>query len=321
MDTGSHLLFGCTLAGLAYLDPMVSQHPGVAEAVMIGTVIGSHAPDFDTLVRIKGYRTYLRYHRGITHGIPALFIWPLVISLPLGAIYGLEGSAWWSVWLWSFIAVVFHVFLDMLNSYGVQCFRPFTKKWIHLDILSIFEPILFLLHVSAAILWIFFLVDPLVLFPLVYIATVMFIILRAWIHQKRVHQVKNSFREEGVCHVVPSFSWHTWRFVLETANCFYTGRIVRGCLLLEEQIPKEEEHEAIRATMGTDGVRAFLNFAQRIHVTCKEMQDGYVVSWSDVRFCYNRKLPFGVDVHLDKDLNVLSHHLGWRKKTWDPPFV
>ncbi|WP_289137969.1 hypothetical protein [uncultured Brevibacillus sp.] len=80
-------------------------------------------------------------------------------------------------------------------------------------------------------------------------------------------------------------------------------------------------HQNHKATVGVDGVRTFLGFAQRIHVTWKESQDGYEVVWSDVRFCYNRKLPFGVDVRLDRDLNVVHHQLGWRKKAWAPPFV
>jgi inner membrane protein len=51
MDTGSHLLFGATLAGLAFFDPVVSAHPEVAHAVLAATLLGSHAPDFDTLTR------------------------------------------------------------------------------------------------------------------------------------------------------------------------------------------------------------------------------------------------------------------------------
>lgn len=321
MDTASHLLFGFTLAGLAYLDPAVSQHPVVAEAVMIGTVVGSHAPDFDALVRIKGYRAYLRYHRGVTHGIPALFLWPLVLSFPLGLIYELDLYGWMSTFFWTMCAVVLHVFLDMLNGYGVQSFRPFTKKWIHLDILSIFEPILFILHTTGAVLWILGNADPGPLLTVVYAITGIYILLRAWMHRSLVRLVQKAIPEEGICHVVPSFSWQTWRFMLETQERFYTGKIVRGRFLLEEELPKEQDHAAIRATMGTDGVRAFLGFAQRVHVTCQEMQDGYLVKWSDVRFCYNRKLPFGVDVHLDKNMNVVHDQLGWRKKAWDPPFV
>jgi inner membrane protein len=321
MDTGSHLLFGFTLAGLAYLDPVVAQNAHVAEAVLIGTVIGSHAPDFDTLVRVKGYKTYLRYHRGVTHGIPALLTWPLVIAIAIGLFSDLHLSEWWSVYLWTLIAVFFHVFLDMLNSYGVQCFRPFTKKWIHYDILAIFEPFLFVLHAAGALLWICGEFDPASIFAMVYLITFVYIGFRAWEHRKLLAEVRKRFGNTGICHVVPSFSWNTWRFVLEGNDRFYTGSIVRGRILLEAEIEKERENDAIRATMGTDGVRAFLGFAQRVHVTCRELQDGYEVKWSDVRFWYNQKLPFGVDVRLDKNLNVVSDHLGWRKKTWDPPFV
>ncbi|WP_231506424.1 hypothetical protein [Paenibacillus sp. UNC451MF] len=45
------------------------------------------------------------------------------------------------------------------------------------------------------------------------------------------------------------------------------------------------------------------------------------MKWRDVRFWYNHRLPFGVDVQLDRNLNVVDHSLGWWKKAWDPPFV
>ncbi|MGO4276683.1 metal-dependent hydrolase, partial [Paenibacillus sp. TAF58] len=81
MDTGSHLMFGVTLAGLACLEPAVAQEPALAHAILAGTLIGSHAPDFDTLARLRGYANYVRVHRGITHSLPALFIWPVLLSL------------------------------------------------------------------------------------------------------------------------------------------------------------------------------------------------------------------------------------------------
>ncbi len=66
--------------------------------------------------------------------------------------------------------------------------------------------------------------------------------------------------------------------------------------------------------MGTDGVRAFLHFAQHIYVCWKEKNGGYEVQWRDMRFWHKRKLSFGVDVHLDRDMNVVSDRIGWTKK-------
>ncbi|WCK54878.1 metal-dependent hydrolase [Aneurinibacillus sp. Ricciae_BoGa-3] len=320
MDTGSHLLCGVTLAGLAHLDPFVANHPGFATVLMIGTIMGSHAPDFDMAARIKGFAAYIRYHRGVTHSFPALFAWPLLIAVVLAKGFGVE-EQWMTLYLWTFAAVVIHVGLDMLNSYGVQCFRPFSRKWIHLDILAIFEPVLFLLHAGGLIFWLSLHYSPAPIFVGVYAASFSYIGLRAWHHALVLQKVAACLAITGIIQVLPTFSWFHWRFVLETEACFYTGQVVHGRVTLEDVYSKQKRNAVIQATLGTDGVRAFLGFAQRIHVTCRELQDGYEVRWSDVRFWYKRKLPFGVDVKLDRNMRVIKHTLGWRKKVWDPPFV
>lgn len=320
MDTGSHLLLGVTLAGLAHATPIVAHDPALGQALMIATVVGSHAPDFDTVARLRGISAYIRFHRGITHSIPALFIWPFVISLSLAGAFGLMGN-FGVLYLWTLLAVVFHVFLDMLNAYGVQCIRPFSRRWIHLDVLAIFEPLLFAVHTVAAVWWLAFGGDAAILFPAAYGITFLYIGIRAWQHRRLVRRVTSALDVRGVCHVIPSFHPFHWRFVVETEQLFHTGKIEYGHVIPEDVYTKQHRDEIIQATVGVDGVRAFLGFAQRIHVTWKENQDGYEVVWSDVRFWYDRKLPFGVDVRLDRDLNVVNHRLGWRKKTWDPPFV
>lgn len=320
MDTASHLLFGVTLAGLAHLDPAVAQNPVLAQAVLAGTVIGSNAPDFDTVVRLRGYAAYIRHHRGVTHSLPALLLWPALIAVPLG--WGFGAAEHWEVlYRWTLAAVVFHVFLDMFNTYGVQSLRPFTKQWVHLDVLAIFEPFLFLLHAAGLALWRGFSLDPAVVFSWVYGVTFAFITIRTYQHRQLVRKVQNVLGLGGICHVVPTFSWFHWLFVLETGDRFFAGKVVRGKVCLEDILSKGEKNSVIQATVGTDGVRAFLSFAQRVHVTCRELSDGYEVRWSEVRFWYDRKLPFGVDVKLDRNLNVVSQSLGWRKKAWDPPFV
>lgn len=323
MDTASHLLFGATLAGLAHLDPAVAQNAALAQAMLAGTMIGSHAPDFDTFVRLKGYSAYIRYHRGITHSIPALFIWPAVIALPLANGFQVtEYTGLLYVWIW--IAVWFHVFLDMLNTYGVQSLRPLTRKWVHLDVLAIFEPFLFVIHTAGLGMWLLSDMQPGPIFQWIYGITLGYIAVRFFYHGVLVRRVRQRIGlqpGEGTCHVLPTFHWFQWRFVLETGDRFSTGKVEGRRVVVDDTYLKEESNHVIQATLETDGVRAFLGFAQRIHVTCRELADGYEVSWSDVRFWYDRKLPFGVDVLLDKNLNVVSHSLGWRKKMWDPPFV
>ncbi|MDF2717821.1 MAG: hydrolase, partial [Paenibacillus sp.] len=280
MDTGSHLTMGLTLAGLAYLDPAVAHNPELAQAVLIGTIIGSNAPDFDSVFRLKGFSFYIRYHRGITHSIPALFIWPALLSLLLSFVYP-SADGWLHLYLWSFIATVLHVFLDLLNVYGVQCMRPVHKKWLHLDVL---------------VLWLAMGYDPAAVFSWVYALSFGYIGLRAGHHCILLRQVKRFMGVEGIYHVLPDVIGYKWSFVVETESSFYTGKIVFGDITVEQQYAKQEKNEV---------VQAFLAFAQRVHVSWTERLDGYEVVWSEVRFWYDRKLPFGVVVRLNRDLQVV----------------
>ncbi len=324
MDTASHLLLGATLAGLSLVDPVVAANKeAMFAAVLAGTMIGSHAPDFDTFARLKGPAVYLRVHRGITHSLPALFLWPLLISLPLAAGFGLM-HVWPHLYGWTFAAVVLHVFLDLCNAYGVQCFRPFTRRWQHWDILSLHEPLLFVLHAAALAVWLWNGTTASLaasLFPAVYAATFGYIAFQAFHRRWLVRKVKRELRLDGDCQVIPTLHLLHWQFVLDTGDSFHTGFIQNGVVNRQEIISKSEPNPIIEATMQTDGVRTFLHFAKQIHWMCTEGKDGYVVQGRDVRFWHNGRLPFGVDVKLDRNLNVVRDEIGWRKKVWEGPYV
>ena len=81
MDTSTHVLMGLGLASLAQVDPIVSGNEALTQAVLIGTVIGSNAPDFDILYHLKGNNSYLKNHRSHSHSLPVLPIWAILISL------------------------------------------------------------------------------------------------------------------------------------------------------------------------------------------------------------------------------------------------
>ncbi|WP_051620969.1 metal-dependent hydrolase [Paenibacillus sp. UNC451MF] len=185
MDTASHLMFGATLGGLALLDPAVAQQPVLAHAIMAATLVGSNAPDFDTIVRLKSYSAYIRIHRGVTHSIPALLIWPLLISFPVTGLFQVW-EHFHLIFLWAMGAVLYHVLLDWFNVYGVQCFRPLSNKWKNMDILSLFEPFLFVIHGAGLIIWSFMgsKVHTGWLFLGIYAATLIYIVVRSYQHHK-----------------------------------------------------------------------------------------------------------------------------------------
>ncbi|XEC92585.1 metal-dependent hydrolase [Paenibacillus tarimensis] len=323
MDTGSHLLLGVTLAGLAAIDPVVATNENVATAVLIGTLIGSNAPDFDSVVRIKGEAAYLRHHRGLTHALPALPLWALLIVLPLSWSFGIMDHIT-TLLLWVFAAVCLHVGLDLLNAYGVQCFRPFSKRWWHMDVLCLFDPYLFALHTTGAVIWMTGKLPPGPMFGWIYLISLLYIVWRIVKSRKITRMIRKRLGTSGPLTLIPDLSGACWQFTAETVDKYIIGT-VRGGIIHEKtelKITKDNtSHPVVRATLNTDGVRAFLHFAERVHVEWKERLDGYEVTWSDVRFWHNQKMPFGVAVTLDRDMNVIQDRLGWNKKTWEPPHV
>ena len=86
MDTTSHTIIGLGLGALSHIDPMAADSATFSYAILIGTVIGSNAPDFDYVYKLKGNSSYYRNHRGWSHSLLALPLWGLAVS---GSIYSI----------------------------------------------------------------------------------------------------------------------------------------------------------------------------------------------------------------------------------------
>ncbi len=141
MDSGTHFVMGIALGGLALADPVVANHSMTFTAVMAGTIIGSQAPDVDTVLKLRNNAIYIRHHRGITHSLPAVALWPILITAVLSFI--IQDANVFHLWLWTFLAVALHVFVDIFNAYGTQAIRPFSRKWVALGVINTFDPIIF----------------------------------------------------------------------------------------------------------------------------------------------------------------------------------
>src|SRR5699024_11042631 len=110
--------------GLATLDPVVAHDPVLYNAVLAGTLIGSQAPDFDTILKLKNNAVYIRNHRGMTHSIPAAIMWGILISFLI--FFFLPEVNFLHVWPWTYVVVAFQVLLDIFNAYSTQAIRRFS---------------------------------------------------------------------------------------------------------------------------------------------------------------------------------------------------
>ncbi|MFC0271691.1 metal-dependent hydrolase [Metabacillus herbersteinensis] len=311
MDTSTHVAMGFGLAGLAYLDPAVSSNSELANAVLLGTVIGSNAPDFDYVIKlVKGNGLYIEHHRGASHSIPALFLWTIFLS---GILYLFSVSVpILPLMYWTFLAVSLHVLFDVFNAYGTQAGKPFTKKWLSLNFIPLFDPFIMLLHLVGFGGWLIS-GKPGPVFLIVYGVIICYLFERLISSRKIAKLVKfHMIDQVGKVTIIPTIFWNNWDVVFETANSYQIGRVKQKKVIWIHKFGKHySPSSVIDAARKDKDVRHFLAVSSHTHVVVISSRTGYEVRFSDVRFRSKNHYPFMAVVKLNSDYEVLSSYTGW----------
>lgn len=147
MDNVCHTLVGAALA-----------ESGLGRRTSLGfatLLIGANLPDLDVLAYIDGPFAALEWRRGWSHGVVALVVLPVLLTIAMlaldragrrmrRAVLPTEARAG-QILLLAFAAVLTHPFLDLLNTYGVRWLLPWRGEWSYGDALFIVDPWLWLI--------------------------------------------------------------------------------------------------------------------------------------------------------------------------------
>ncbi|ADU29239.1 metal-dependent hydrolase [Evansella cellulosilytica] len=310
MDTGTHVVMGVALGGLATLDPIVSGSPTMTQAVMLGAIIGSQAPDFDTVLKLKNNATYLRHHRGVTHSIPAWFIWPTLITIVLTLT--IPNVNVLHLWLWTFLAVFLHVFVDIFNAYGTKAFAPIKDKWIALGVINIFDIFIFITHIIGIILWRFG-TDPGWTFLAMYAVITCYYIWRVRAQRAVYRYVKSLHPDATHIFTSPTYRWNSWHIVVRTKDEMYVAKMKNGTLEYFETYPFETipDLQIIKDARKDPNLSAFLSFSPAYRWEVTEESHGYTVKFVDLRYRSKGHYPFIAIVRLNSEHEILSSYTGW----------
>lgn len=310
MDTGTHIVMGIALGGLATLDPAVGVDNPTAQAVMIGTIIGSQAPDLDTILKLRNNAKYIRNHRGITHSIPAIFIWSFLIT-GLLTIFIPESNLL-HLWLWTLLAIVLHVFVDIFNAYGTQALRPFTKKWIALGIINTFDPFIFFTHIVGIIIWVLG-AHPGYTFLSVYAVLIGYYVIRFSMQRNIVKQLHEQLDYIEEIIISPTMRFRQWHIAVMTKEHFHVARSVNEKLIFLDEFDRVPvpQTNIIKAAEEDDNISAFLSFSPVYRWEVDEYTDHYEVRFIDLRYRSKGYYPFVAIAQLDQELNIVSSYTGW----------
>jgi inner membrane protein len=310
MDTGTHLVMGIGLFGLAHLDPSVASNPETAQAVLLGTVIGSEIPDIDTLYRFRGNALYIRKHRGFSHSLPMLILWPLLLTVGITLL--IPQASFAHCLIWSFAAVFIHIFIDLFNTYGTQALRPISNKWVSWNTLNIFDPFIFILHLIGFGLWWIMPDQPGAIFGALYLILALYIGWRSAVHARLTKMVKQELNLPGRYTVTPTVRWNVWNVIFETKEKVKVGEIRKGRLYWTGEMKTDDlDHPAAVQSKKADPIDAFLSFTSYGYPQVIKRPYGYEVRWLDVRYHYKKHFPFVAVALLDQHYNIFYSFVGW----------
>ncbi|MBY6023612.1 metal-dependent hydrolase [Priestia flexa] len=310
MDTGTHIAMGIAIGALATLDPVVASSSVTTEAVMIGVIAGSLAPDLDTILKLKNNAHYIRNHRGITHSIPAVALWPLLIIVIVSLFF--PNANLFHLWIWTFAAVIIHVFVDVFNAYGTQALRPFTDKWIALGVINTFDYFIFFVHVVAILIW-FLGMSPGPTFITMYSIIALYYVWRFYMRHQIAKKIRQKFPDVVKMNISPTIRFTHWHLAITTKESFHVGRAVGPKIFIYDTFKKVPipESDVIDVAKRDENLAAFLSFSPIYRWEVDEYSDHIEVRFIDLRYRSKDYYPFVAVVQLDYDLNIICSYTGW----------
>lgn len=308
MDTGTHIVMGVAIGSLAIAAPELSIE--TSTAIFSGVLVGSLIPDIDTVLKLRNNAVYIRHHRGITHSVPAVILWPILITFLLYLM--MPSISLLPVWGWTFFAVFLHVFVDIFNSYGTQALRPFSHKWVALGVINTFDPIIFTLHVIALV--------PILngvnaVYPVVtlYILLIGYYLLRFAVKAAVKGAVRNTIPDSTEVIIAPTMRFFQWRIAASSKDFHYVGRAYGRSITIYDRFPIKElpDFPEIEAAKTDKNIQVFMSFSPIYRWEMVKMGELCEIRLIDLRYRSKGYYPFVAVAHVDKDLHVVNSYTGW----------
>jgi inner membrane protein len=298
MDTTSHIVIGLGLGALAQIDPEVA-NSSWSQAVILGTVIGSNAPDADCAYKLKGKGSYFRNHRGWSHSLPALPIWGLAVSGIVHSFF--PESSFFHLFKWTLLAVILHVVIDLFNVYGTQAARPFSSKWISFDSIPLVDSFILGLHAVGFALIPFF--EPGIIFSFVYLIILLHILFRTFYAGRIKKHLRLYYPEPIRIKLIPRPDLLTWDFLIDHEDEWIFGVYSATKVKIEHKLPKQSDHQdLIEKSKNETDITDFLASTQFAYPFVKKGKSGYFVMWKDLRFRVNKTyFPYHAIMYITND--------------------
>lgn len=293
MDPVTHALAGVVIKQLGFK----------RKAAFGALLISSLAPDLDYITRLWGMDAFLRYHRGITHGILALLIVPLIIAL----VFGYKKGFFYFFFI-SLLGYGAHLFMDLTNQYGTRILSPLDWEKYSLDLSFIIDP-----YVTAGLLLCAVLgwknrKRASAIAAITLILMVSYFGLKYYLHDKteaflRTRLDANTYK---MCPLPNDFL--RWWFVAKSGDEYIVGfaDLFSQRVCIQERYLNSLKDPYIDRSMEDGAVKSFLYFAKYPYAEVRKENGRVVVIWRELAYSFRAGDHFVTKVLFDKEGKIVS---------------
>ena len=300
MDPVTHGLVGAAVAVIS------GAEVSITNPLLIATTLGAVAPDLDIVYQSRGHYTYLKNHRGLSHSIPGLAFLASLIGITLSFVF--PEANFWGLILGAFLGALSHTLLDLMNSYGVMLFYPFSRKKYTFNLLMITDP--FLIGTSLAIIY-FGAINSMGQY---YFAGVFSLYLLGRLLMRRRAQAlikKYYYQYSEVIVVMPAFiGLFQWDFIVRKNNKNIVGQInlITNKIKIHKRLRliSEEIKETLEDTKIGEFFKEFTPFW---HIDYRIVDDKIVGVFTDMRYFVKNKFLHHATVIVDKESRQVEQGL------------
>ena len=278
MDPVTHALIGLGISALSG-QPLSPYNPANCAAV-----VGALVPDLDVLTMLKGELTFIKHHRGVSHSLGGFMLISAAITAIIYHDFGVNRL--WPYFLWALAGAVSHGILDLLNSYGVRFWWPFSKKRLAGNLLMFFDPLLFIFFIPVLLTY----NKPCKAAICALLATVLYLLIRWRMRLKVKGMLQSEYShnpEKGRIVVMPaSRGIVNWDFTIEApreiivGTLNYLNRKISNCRHMDRKALSPLSYKALQTAPG----RLFSQFTWCYHITQWEEKGKHFVKLMDLRF-------------------------------------
>jgi inner membrane protein len=113
-------------------------------------VVASNFPDVDLVLGFLGPEVYILWHRGLTHALAGLLIFPPALAYLAHAVA--PSLSFRRALLLAEVGTVFHILLDIPTAWGTLALYPWSHARLALNWVFIIDPVLWALPLGGVLL-------------------------------------------------------------------------------------------------------------------------------------------------------------------------